>query len=510
MRKVLLYTLILGSFIQSVYAQNNRPVAVSYISYYGIRVKNVSDVHIKVRVTRKGQNELNTMTNPGQEYDIDKVFKKSIARNTSIFYRYDNEMYSIDKREAELKKDNTIKAIDNSKATLEKNINREFLNRAAAAVAASIEIKSDDIFLERLAKWILRNGGRAVSGAYEAKDFYNTFLNKPYRNYQEFLYDLAQNHIEGKIVDELSRVVRENLGTDEKVNKRVINAMMFYVQESSELPKRIQERKQIAQNEYQNRITYISSLRQSSNVNGQYTLIDVLPNDADFRTVTPNFTITLNPVIYGANLNRYWKECSDEFLLQSIGAKLNVAISPEIRLGEHSFSKFYLTGEYSQYSYALDSTIDVRLSKNFFVDVPANTNTFQRSNPFEFYQRNIALGLTYRMLLGRSFIIDLTGGYIQQTGILNLDVSELRGLTWKNPTIEIDKKTYIPYAGLQIGFGNNNFHRGTHITVGGYLFSPTHINSTEYIMTDGGLSKPIYFNSDGISYKVAIGLSFSF
>jgi hypothetical protein len=521
-----LYSLVCAIILNQYSYSQRHPIIVTNADHYSISLKNTTTFHIRVKLDRNGKYVLNTIVTPNQSNSVDKIFTKNIAKNTVVSYTYDNETFIRDKKASELNLENTLRTIDRRKVERENNIRQEFYSRVGAELAASVKTNSNDNFLIKIIKSLTRGGGKIAKTYYSYKDFYNKFVNKSYHNYTELLKDLAKNHIESKVVDELSNFVQSNLGTDKEVNKGVINAILFYVQELEELPQNLENEKLNARNSQREYLKLITSMKTSPTFNNDYTLFNELPEGTNFRTITPNFSLTIEPLVYGNDLNKYWEILPDKIFVtdpktnsfsfgegignSTFGGSLSFAISPEIILGENTFSKFYGNIGYSQYLYQLDS-IPYRLSKTFFADIPNNSTGFSISNPIRFDQVNLVAGIDYKIFLGKIFTMGLSGGLIQQLGKLNLSSSELsQGYSWKVSEVEISDKTYIPYAGVQIGIGRNNFHRGTHLTLSGQVCKPQHVNITNYKIFDSLNNNIIDFDSENLNYKICIGLAFSF
>lgn len=241
---------------------------------------------------------------------------------------------------------------------------------------------------------------------------------------------------------------------------------------------------------------------------------------AMFRNSTPEFGIFLEPLVYGSKVNSYWDAPKDPLFVTegddtkwanglynyNWGAGLFLAISPEIVLKRLDCypviaSRFYLEGTYRQTAHRMIEGDGFSLSNNFFA--ASGTGGFTVSRPIEFQRRQYAVGLDYRILFDDYIVVDLTGGVMQQSGVLNLSKSDLDPqppYAWAAEKIPVTDDIRTPYYGFRIGMN----YRRSQIYLGTQVFEPKLRNTTNYLIQAKDGTR-IDFDGAKLNYLIQVG-----
>jgi hypothetical protein len=505
---------------------NTDPIIQVNCTHYVMHIKNNFPHTLKISV-EKGSEVLMKpkIFSTGKLDSLSGKFTSNKLQNTRIICRYDEQTFSIDKEANDLVYANSLKDLrDRYDAVLVASL-EDFGIRVAAKVASGTKTYSDDNMIISFFKWITRNSGKVIVMAYEVKDEFKAISNGKYNDLTSFLKALKDNKEDEKTIKAISAIIdRNNAFVDEKTKEYAIKAALIYLQEIKEINSNYQEAQVYFDKEHKRVEAKITVLKDT-----RYTQIHnaymVAQKPMNLQTRTPNFTLSLEPLVKGGALNEFWKptpdrlfvdadgdntlEWSDGLWNKSFGGSFGFAVSPEMNLGKGVDAKLYAMVGYHQFSYTLDTAY--KLSRNFFATTSTNSRIFNVSEPLKFEQHNISAGLACRFFLQKRFILDLKGGYIKQSGILNLTQSELStGYTWANPKIKIVEDTYIPFGGIKLGYGLNNFHGGAQFCVGVDFYKAQQSNNTTYKITETKTDKPIGFGSDKLNYRLNIGITMSF
>lgn len=521
-----LYTLVIFFLFLTVDLNGSNPISVE-ASRYHMSVRNTFGYSLKV-YAKKGSNIYlqPRLLAPGESFYLNKNFTKSKLRRIKFYCRYDDEAFSKDTRANNERHENSMRQLNANKIAADNSAKEDFFLKLGYHAASNVETNTDDNWVISGLKWLIRNIGRAGKVYFSIKENFKEYQNKKYNNYEELFLDLAKKGIEGKIIEELSEEFDKSIGLKEGTSEYVVNAILYYIQQMEEFEEKYRNIESRLNQEHENSQAYITKLKSDFGFDHEYIAYDIAIKPLDMKSVTPNFTVTIDPFINGGRLNNFYGrmqdglfqnkdgddelEWSDGLWNKYLGGSFGFVVSPEMRLGKKgSYSKIYANIGYHQIGYKLDSA-EYRLSNNFFSSIPPNSTGFTLSEPMRFEQTNLSGGLTWRFFIKRHMIIDLCGGYIRQNGVLNMSYSELsQGYSWKNEKIKIVDEKIVPFGGLRLGYGFNKFHNGTHFSLGVNLYEVNHTNITDYSIKDK-TDNPIEFKSNGLHYKVYIGLTKSF
>ena len=413
---------------------------------------------------------------------------------------------------------------------------------AQAAVSLSEEITGDDFF-SQIFRGGLRLTGEATKGAVDIYEGTKTFLknastleNKTYKDdlsgYVEFLGDLKKmirnepelaSHVED--LDKLLDIVKENTlkdwspKTKEYLKKRIV----VFAQDITEDFGKYIEREKNAFTQYSTIKTDLKQILndKSFTLNHTYEVGKITYiSRAAFQNSSPEFGFFVEPLVYGGKLNQYWDSPKDPLIVDdgddtkwgngmfnyNVGAGLFIAVSPEMVLKRNGcypaiVSRFYLEGSYRQTAHRLIAAEGYSLSNNFFS--ATGTGGFTVSKPIEFQRRQYAVGLDYRIIFDDYIVVDLTGGIMQQSGVLNLSKSDLDPqppYAWAAEKIPVTDDIRTPYYGFRIGMN----YRRSQIYLGTQVFEPKLKNTTNYrIQAQDGT--PIDFDGARLNYLIQIG-----
>ena len=513
--------------LQTAFAYSQPSIRVN-CTHYKMGVQNTFPYTLKVYVARGSDIIVSpTFFYANETRNFYGRYTKNNLQKTRIVCRYDEDTYQIDHKANNQKLHNDLNELEKNKDAAIYQSQIDLAAKIAAQAASTVQTNRDDGAIVSFFKWIVRNGGRVVKAVYAIKEEFKSLSTKHYNSYGEFFQDLRNKKIEKEKVEALSQLLSKSLNISEKTSEYTINAALYYLQEEEEIESRYKEVKALLnkQNDLVESEIKVLKTNFSFERDNTYNAFAIADKRMDLRPFTPNFTISIDPLVKGNDLNEFWAsdydklftnkdgdnnlEWSDGLWNKSLGGSLGFVVSPEMKLRGDVYAKLYANIGYHQFGYYMDTTY--KLNRNFFATIPTNAKTFNVSEPIQFEQRNTSVGLTARFFVKRHLIIDVNGGYMKQSGRLNLYQSKLTsGHTWANEQIKIVEDSYTPFGGFRIGYGYNHFHRGTHFSVGVDFYKTHQSNTTAYKITESKSDKPIGFGSNGLHYKVYVGLTTAF
>jgi hypothetical protein len=498
-------------------------------THYEMTVRNTFPYTLKISAT-KGKDAIvpATFFAANQTMSFDGRFTKNNLQKTKIVCVYDESTYQIDFKANNQKLEADTNQLRKNKDDAISQSQLDLGVKLAAQTASTATTSSNDGPIASLFKWISRIGGRATKFVYTLKEEFKSIQKKQYNSYLELLIDLKKKNKTEKDIEDLSKILSKHLNIKEKTSEYGINAVLYYLEESQEIEVRYEDTKKLLIEQHDKVDAEIKACKADDSFETNHTYINayaIANKPMDLRPFTPNFTVSIEPFIIGNNLNEFWTSDSDKLLTdkdgdnklegsdglwnKSLGGSIGFVVSPEMRLGSDSYAKLYANVGYHQFGYYLDTTY--KLSRNFFATIPSSAKTFNVSEPIQFQQNNTSFGITARFFVKKRLIIDLNGGYMKQSGTLNLYQSKLTsGHTWVSEQIKTVEDSYTPFGGLKIGYGYNHKHSGTHFSVGIDFYSTSQMNTTAYKITESKTDKPIGFGTNGLHYKIYFGLTTAF
>jgi hypothetical protein len=514
--------------LQTAFA--NIPPSIELSStHYSMTMRNAFPYTLKIYAA-KGKDIIvpSTFFATNQTISFDGRFTKNNLQKTKIVCRYDEDTYQIDFKANNQRLDTDLNQLQKNKDDAIFQSQKDLGVKLTAQAFSTVTTNSNDGPVASFFKWISRIGGRATKFVYTLKEEFKSIQKKQYNSYLDLLIDLKKKNKTEKDIQDLSKILSKHLNISEKTSEYGINAVLYYLEESQEIEVRYEEAKKLLIEQHDKVDAEIKAYKadDSFETNHTYNNAYAIANKPmDLRPFTPNFTVSIEPFIIGNNLNEFWTSDSDKLLTdkdgdnklewsdglwnKSLGGSIGFVVSPEMRLGSDSYAKLYANVGYHQFGYYLDTTY--KLSRNFFATIPSSAKTFNVSEPIQFQQNNTSLGLTARFFIKKHLIIDVNGGYMKQSGTLNLYQSKLTsGHTWVSEQIKIVEDSYTPFGGLKIGYGYNHKHSGTHLSVGVDFYSTRQTNTTAYKITESKTDKPIGFGSNALHYKIYFGLTTAF
>lgn len=544
-----LTTLFAMVLVQTFAFPTDNLISIS-CDHYKMNIRNTSNYTLKI-YAMQGSEVLAPaeITYIGRDRsDIRGRFTRHKLDNMTIHCRYDEDTYYIDSKDNEILYNERCKNLLRYTEEQMMLSLKKFIVSIAAEEATKLKKNSDDWWIERAGKDLLNFLGGTTKWTISRYDDLKTlgtnlsqFQKKTYSDdingIKELIEDIERTiknerdidkDIE-KVVDELFKALENSIREDSKkyYKKRtlyfgqdILDDLNFYI-----------DKKRIIKDVFERREADIYALKRDLDFtkrNKYNALMLASKNHLDLRPYTPYWVISIDPIVKGNRLNDFWGrmpdaifekpssggdlEWSDGLWNKYFGASMGFAASPEIVFNSNklSYGRFFITIGYNQVGYRLDST-QFRLSNNFFKTLPNNRlEKFSLSEPIRFDQTNILAGLNFRWVYDKFLMIDVTGGFLKQSGILDLSHSELSpAFTWANTNIKIVDDAYVPYYGFKLGYGVNHFHAGTHFTIGANFYKVDQNNITNYKISDNE-GNAIEFKSNRLHYKLNIGLSTSF
>lgn len=500
---MILFAYPIGAFSQS------GPFQITEVSKNNIKVKNISNYHLRFEVEKKGQIIKSINVLPDSEFDVPSRFSRRSLKATKISVQYNNNTYSSDYDFAVSRHLSNLANIRNSKSVKEKELESEFQRRLICAVNSSE--KSTNI-VERLAN--------TCQYYYNFKDAYNHF-DKPYESIYSFLKNLAEYEVTSAVISKVGQELEKNLGTNKEANANVIKSCIYYVQNMAEIPNKIElalREENIRHEEY---LKEIKSLFINKDYNRTYSFPSDILEKSNLSPVTPLLTLQYEPLIFGGNLNNAWQAgpsillppktpntnsiTENHYLHFGNSIRINYSILPELNYGFSSaVSRLYLTMGYATYKYKLRE-IPLSLSANLFSQIPNPPQGYGVKFPIGYNQKTFLAGLLYKTQFNSVLTFDIGGGYMKQTGELDFTNSELNaGFEWKFDNLIITNSTYIPYVSLNLELG---FPRSKFKLIGGLTtFKPTNISNTaDYYLVDNTQKSNIGYKSEKWINKLQIG-----
>jgi hypothetical protein len=363
---------------------------------------------------------------------------------------------------------------------------------------------------------------------YTLKESWMAYQKKNYNNYEELFKDLENAGVSYITIKYLSASIQNKFGIKASTSEYVIKAILYYIQQSTEIENFYTSYLSKINDHKDQEFEAIKKLKTDVSFESThiYSAYNIAVKPLDMKTITPNFTLTIDPFISGNRLNEYFLplrdalmesqgsnkqlDWSDGLWNKYLGGSFGFNVSPEMRLSKKGlYSKIYASVGVHHFGYKLHHD-GYRLGSQFFSTVPQNSLGFILSEPIRFEQTNISGALTWRFIIKRSFIFDILGGYIHQNSILNLSQSELsQGYSWSQDKIRIVDDQIVPFGGVRLGLGANRFHNGTHLSVGANFYHVNHSNITDFIIKDSA-DNDISFGSNRIHFKIYTGMTFAF
>lgn len=497
-------------------------------SHYSITIRNNFKYSLVVYIKKGRKTIMPYQLIPGGgSYKYNHIFTKKSIKKMKIYCAYTEETYKKDINENNARLESALNRLNKNKEAIIHSTMQDFFIKIGFHAASTIEPNSDDNMMTSFLKWVIQSAGKVGKGYYTIKEGLKFIETKEYNNYEEFFVDLISYGAEKKFVDDISSLIEKELGIKQKTNAYVINAILYLLQQIQEVEARAEYNTTQIQKDHQTISNQIDNLKndQDFEKRNSFIVYDIANKPLKMKTITPNFSVSVEPIIIGNRLNDFFGRMEDGILKKSetenkfewtdglwnnyFGGSAAFAISPEIKIGKNSYSRLYALLGYHHLGYKLD-TLQIGISNSFFKTVPSNSAGFTLSEPIRFEQTNLSGGIAWRFFIKNYLIIDLSGGYIRQNGILNLSQNQLSdGYSWVMPKIKIVDNQIIPFGSVKLGLGKNKFHAGTHFSVSANLYKPNNINNTEFMIFDAA-DKPINFSSRELQYNILFGITQSF
>jgi hypothetical protein len=545
MKKTFLTIILIPFFLAHVaFASDNKIKVVC--TGYRMNITNISNHSLKIYALRGREVFASAqLVEAGGSMSINKMFTKAKLRKISIICRYDEDAFYKDKKTNESNHEQRLNNLSESTINSFKASATKFGATVSAQYLSTIKTESNDDWLTRTAKSFGRGLGNLTKGgvyAYESAKNLSKNLqevdNKQYSNFFNFAEDLKKliknekelHPLVDEVLSPLLDAIKEDVNwADEKSKQYYKKRILYLAQDLIDDFKQSIQREKVIEQEYDNRANELKRLKDDNNFANRNTYnayIAASQNFLDLKKKTPIFTLSVEPLCYGSDLNQYWKSPSErlfkdedkdnqlewgEGLLNStLGGSIGVTVSPEMWLGANLPSRLYAEFGYYQTLYRMNTDTKFRLSNNFFSKAPTGNAGFSIANPPIFYQQKMSFGLTWRFFIGRKMILDLNGGYDKISGKLDLSEATLsQGFVWASEKVNIVNDISVPHYGLKLGYGFNKF-RGVLLSCGAQFYDSKQENLTLYKLTDSNLNKPISFSSDKLNYRLFVGFTTQF
>ena len=522
--KPLLFTIIgLLSLLVPALGQN---VASATADRYNLSITNTYKYHLSVTLETRKKSTTRIMS-PYSYWKMDGYFSKGKLKNKTVLCDYNSETYSLDKKILDNDLSNTLTSLRRQRDNEDNSAFRDLEIKILAELASKFHTNTDNWIIDGLS-WVARGVGNTIKMAYSFKELIEEINSMNYKSYDELFTDFLADRFEKAAVARASELIEREIGLNSETSEYVINAVLYYLGKSTQIQYQYEENIEKAEDRHAQLIEEITALRddRSFQRDHTYNLYDITRKPIDFRTKTPNFILSLEPLCYGSGLNKYWNsppekvltdkdnndelEWSDGLWNTTAGGSLRFSVTPEMKISKHLYSRVYAGASFYNTSYKHKNGIS--LSNNFFSTTPANSTPFTVSEPLSFEHNRLSLDLAWRFYIGRVLFFDLNGGYSRQNGVLNLKKSELsEGYSWAKTSINLVEENYQPFFGAKLGIGRNRFHKGTHLSCGVHFFKIDHTNTTDYSITETATDFPIHFDSEGkYVYRIFVGLSTAF
>lgn len=493
---------------------------------YKTKITNTSKYHLHVELVtpKKG---IYQVLSPGQTWTINTYNSIKKFKQVKIICRYTDQTYSKDKNILDRQYDGSVSDLALNRQYLDNQAFGDLRNKVIAEGLSNVYIDSDSQVLQFFAM-TSRVAGKVTKAFYSFKEVMEDINSRHFSSYEELIEEYLLGKFEDAIVHEVSQLIESELGLKSATSKYIIGATLHYLSKSQDIEKSYQNQLQIVQEMHSKQVEHIRSLKNDPFFSSKYSynLFSILKKPIDLSTKSPDFVLTIDPLNYGNSINSFVKPKSERVFSdrnndkeldwedglwnRNAGIELGLAVFPELKLSNRSYSRFYINGAFYNSSYTLYE--GVSLSRNFFSEIPPNNDGFSITNPITFEQMSTSIKLSWRAYMLGGLFLELDGGYSMQNGRLSLKNSVLSdGFEWANNTIKIVETDFQPFAGLKFGIGANKFNGGYHLSCAVQALHIDYNNDSEYRISETSTNIPVTFSSNGkIVYRINVGMSFGF